>query len=325
MHRRTQLCIVVVLMALAAGSLAAQPQPGGPGGAPPPGGFGHQPFAPPPMMGMPPANPELAKKMAAIAALREIHNLRISAAEIGKALPLLKELREAEKTLEAQAGEALEQEKRALLAARPDTQVPPASAERLRAANERYHQQSQRIWESLHKEVGPHIAGGLHRILSGGMGFGPMFGPGMQPPAGFGGGPGFGPGGVRPGVTPPGGDDRPGTPGQPGPGELGPPPGPGFQPGAPGRFAPQPPPGQGRPGGRGVGQVPQRPGAPGQPGRGQNQDPRFSGPGGTPGPGRPMMPGPGGGMGWQPFSPAPRISLAELIDLLEQKRAAMGR
>jgi hypothetical protein len=320
MHGTKRFGIAVLLMAIPSAAVAHQDfrgQPPQPGAIPPPGQFGG--FYPPPMMG--PGTPELAKKMAAIAALREIHNLRMSAREIGAVIPKLKEMREAERTLEAQAGEALEQEKRALLAAAPDAQVPPASAEKLRAANERFRQAHERSWRGLVEEVGPRIGGGLQRILQGGMGFGPGAGipgppSGFTPGQGFNPGPGFPGGGpVRPGLAPPGGDDPPGAPPRPGQGEVGPPPGAPAQPPAGFSQSPRPQPGQG--GGRGVGP---RPGGQPPPGR-------FPQPGGQGGPGfGPQGPG-GSGMGWQPMTmgPSPRVSLAELIELLEQKLGAMRK
>src|SRR5438552_4586150 len=153
MLRRTYFGIAVILATTAVVAMAQQPpfQPGQPGY---PGQPGQQFGFPPPMM-MGPATPELAKKMAAIGALREIQNMRMTAKDINTALPLLKELREGEKALETRAGDALEQEKRALLAAGPDTQVPPTTGEKLREANEQFHKQQERVWNTLFQNLGP--------------------------------------------------------------------------------------------------------------------------------------------------------------------------
>ena len=317
MHRTATIGLAPLFALAAVPSLAQNPT-GAPGR--PPGGFGQggppnsgnfAPMIPPmPMMGA--QTPELAKKMAAIAALREIQNLRMTGRDITTVVPLLKELREAEKTLEARAGEVLEQERRALLAAGPETQVPPTSGERLREANDQYRAQSQRVWQSIFQKAGPHIGSGLQRLLQGNM-FPPM-GPGPGIPGGFGGGQGFGPGPGAPGFPPPGADVPHGQPGRPGQGEVGPPPGFPPQPGQPGGFGQNRPRGQGRPGG----QDPFRnvPGAP--TGQGVNPPTPGQGPPGAPGFGRPApMTGAGPMMG------GARISLAELIELLEQKRAAM--
>src|SRR5437764_15310545 len=107
MPRRSYLGLAVGLLILEL-SVSAQRRPGVQGGgpypqqAPTPGPPGFAPF--PMMMG--PQTPELARKMAAIGALREIQNLRMTEKDITIALPFLKELREGEKGLEAQAGEA---------------------------------------------------------------------------------------------------------------------------------------------------------------------------------------------------------------------------
>ncbi|MBM3493634.1 MAG: hypothetical protein FJX72_04825 [Armatimonadetes bacterium] len=249
--------------------------------------------------------PELAAKTAQIMALREIHSARFTAKDIGVALESLKQMREAEKALQTKSEQVLEGEKRALLAAGPDDDAPRGTGEAMREAAEAHRAKLERLWAKLGDNLNERKVGSLRRLL------GEMFGPpgmmpgrmqgmpGMGPGPGGPGGPGMGPGGPggpdrRGGGEPPNDSDEDGS-------FFGEAPQPEGQVGAP-------PPGQGRPGGRAAGQGGvRRPNAPaGGPGF---QGPGMGGPMGMP----PMM-----GMG-------PRLSLADLVELLEAKLAAMRK
>jgi len=269
--------------------------------------------------------PEMAKKTAAIMALRQIHQLRFTADDIKAALPILKQMRDAEKTLESQSNEALDEEKKALLAARPDEPAPPGSGDKMEAAHRKFGEAHQKGWEALHRAIGDEKAGGLQGILGGGM-MGPQ---GFPPGAGF--GPG-GPGGPQPGQPRPGPGARnfapqgefgaqgdPELPGIPAPQSS--------QLPNPGAFAP--PQGVRSP----AVEAPAFPGdgenlqVPAPPNR-YNRQKQFA-PGGPQGqrPGQQRFRGNdpfGGPMPGRPFN-MPHISLAELIDLLTQKQAAMGK
>lgn len=287
---------------------------GGPGQAPGGPGFGQGPFQPP----GPPMSPEMARKTASIMALRRIHGLRLSAENIRATIPILKRLHEAEKEMAAASTRALDEELQALLSAGPDSNVPGDSGDKMRRASQRFRDASEDSWSSLAREIGEEKAGGIQSLLMGAgpgpMGPMPPFGPG-GPGGGFGppGGRGFGePGGARPPEAPGIGPGRRGLPGQPGVQGRRQPDGAGAP--EPPRFPRAEDP---QPAGRQV--QPGRPGA------------RFGPEGGVPGQGpRGIGQGPGGGIGpglGGPMWPmgGPRLSLADLIDLLSQKLAAMGR
>jgi hypothetical protein len=277
---------------------------------------------------MPPQMPEMAKKTAAIMALRMIHQQRFSTDDLKAALPILKQIRDAEKALEAQSNEALDEEKRALLAARPDSPPPPGAGEKMEAAHRKFAESHQRGWESLHRAIGDEKAGLLQGFVGQGPGMMDPFGGPMGPGPG---GPGLQPGQPRPGRGPRAGrGPAVGAPDQPGgPPQFGAPPqqpGDGFQ---AGQFAPgagvSPPavgipavPGDGDPfqaPPQGVRPGQQFPGAGGPQGlRPGQQRFRNNNPFGGPMPGAGGMPGGG-----------PHMSLSELIDLLSQKLTAMGK
>src|SRR2546421_8605152 len=82
-------------------------RPGDPGQFRPggPGPFGNPQFGQPPM-GMP-MQPELAKRTAAIMALRHINGLRLTGEDLRKTIPILKHLHESESALLAASTRAL--------------------------------------------------------------------------------------------------------------------------------------------------------------------------------------------------------------------------
>lgn len=322
-----------------------QPQPPFPGqGFNGPGPFGPGPGMP--MMGNPmmgsPMMPELAKKTVRIMALRNILGMRFTSDDIRKSLPGLRALRDSEKELQRAAEQALEDEIKALLAAEPDSPPPPDGGARLEEVMRRHQERSGRIWGELANAIGQRKVEGLKGLVGqGGMGmmpgnpFGGGPGPGFgDPGAGFGGAGGrFG--GGQPGFDPNGRAGQPGAgrnrrPDLPGAPDIGPqPPRAGFggNQGAPfGGFEPPAAPGQvgGDPG---VGPPPIGP----EGGFGGQDRPRppQGWPGGAPGRGGfgggGFRGGPGGVQGgFSGFMP-PGISLGELVDLLEQKLAAMKR
>jgi len=283
-HRRlTRALTLLTLMAL---PITAHPQqappPVGPGGpfppvGPPIGGFGGG-FALP--------MPELAKKMSTIMALREMLEMGLTARHISTALPVLKELQAAEKTLKEQSERLLEAEKQTLLAAQPDDPLPADSGEKMRKLMENYREKQESLWGTLSKSLGENRINRLRALL----------GQGAARPFQLRGGQPLGPEGlVRPGIQPPGDDAggvRPDDPEG------------GFPPaaGAPGAFG-------GRQGGPAAPRPPGQPG--GRQGGGRAAPPPFPQPG-------PFIPG------WSPFGP-PHLTLAELIDLMEQKLAALRR
>jgi hypothetical protein len=306
--------IQVTALLLGGGVLAgaqAPPQLPGPGfpgqfGQPGQIPFGRGPMGTPAGMMSPLfATPETAGKMVSIMALRQINAVGMTPRDLGAALPILRSMRELEKNTDARLNQILDEEKRALLAAPPNAPFPPDSGQRVQMITESYRQQMDGAWMALTKGIGPDKAGLLRSLIEGG----PMMGMnGPMPPGGFGVGPNF-----------------PGAPnGQPQP--FGSPP---LPPGQPDERAPQPGIQAPNPGSAQDAQRPpfgqpngfdgQRPGQPGFGGR-PGQPGQGSGfPGQNPGNFGPGMPGMSGmaGMG------GPRMSLADLVDLLEQKQAAM--
>ena len=79
-----------------------------------------------------PNMPEMAKKMQAILALRQINGLRLSLRDVQAVLPPLKTMRDAEKTLSSHVTQILVEEEKALLAAQPDSPPPPTAVRRCR-------------------------------------------------------------------------------------------------------------------------------------------------------------------------------------------------
>jgi hypothetical protein len=112
-----------------------------------------------------PQSPELAKKTRAIMALREMLAMRLTSRNISVALPILKELCDAEKGMQSRAEQLLEEERRALLAAEPDDPMPPGVGEKMQAEMQRYNEKQARAWENLVEAIGPEKTNGIRRLL----------------------------------------------------------------------------------------------------------------------------------------------------------------
>lgn len=307
-----RLSAAMCVVAVASASAAAQFAPGQPGMPPTP--FiqpgGPMPFGPAPMMQQ--AMPSLARKMTEIMALHEIVGMGLTAADISSILPPLRELRDAQKALESRMTQILDEHKRALLSAQPDANPPHDPAPDMRAASQRYAEAVGKTGEALSRAIGPERAQHLLTLILGGP---QQTGPMMPAPV-----PSF-------------------QPGQPNPYWLSAPTPPGTPP--PGQFAPQP-------GGTLPPNVPVPPARASQrarraarqsvvPGAGQNSGfaPVLPGRPGMPPmqPGQPgMMPGPNPFPQLAPTGPPfgmpgaqMRLTISELVDLLEQKLAAMKK
>ena len=89
-----------------------------------------------PMMQMMQQSPEMAKKMRAIMGLREMWQLRLTARDIAAILPPLRELAQAEKSLQARSEQLLEDERKALLSADPEGNPPDGSGELMLREND---------------------------------------------------------------------------------------------------------------------------------------------------------------------------------------------
>ncbi len=267
------------------------------------------------------AQPEMAAKSVQVMALRDLHANRFSAKDVAAALPVLREMHEAEQTLQEKSLQALEREKQALLAAGPDDDPPAGSAEALREAAEAHRVKIERLYAKLGEAIGEPKAGIIRRLLGGAMwppNMLPGGGPGFPGQPGMGMGPGMpqGPGmGMGPGIGPNGRGPAPED--EVGPGDAHEFPMMGEQ-GV--RFDAEP-----------SFQGPQGPQGPPPPGPQGPPRGNMQGPGGPVGPGGPALrqgpfPGMGGMMGMPPMMGiGPRLSLPELIELLEQKQAAMKK
>jgi hypothetical protein len=112
-----------------------------------------------------PQSPEMAKKMRAILALREMWQLRLTARDIASILPDLKELAEAEKNLQAKSEKLLDDERRALLTADPDGDPPPSNGDLLQRENELFRIKSADVWRNIERSLGRTKTSGLRRLL----------------------------------------------------------------------------------------------------------------------------------------------------------------
>lgn len=162
-----------------------------------------------------PPQPEMAKKITKLAALREMHRLGMTVEDIEKALSHVRALRDAETRLRTRSEQLLDQEIQALLAARPDDPPMPETADAMRRLAEEYRQTENQTWEALSRAVGPLKSDVLRRLVSG---------PERRPEGGR---PDF----VRPGDAAPGPSEGPEGLGPPEQGMLNPPPVVGMQPG----------------------------------------------------------------------------------------------
>lgn len=177
------------------------------------GPFGGMPGPPPGMpggpMGIPgPMSPEMARRVDAIRVLQKLVQMRMGRKEITAALPPLHALLDAERAAQARSVEALEQQRKALLAAETPDDIPAPPTEKLRQQAQELREEQQKRWAEIAKALGGQRAAELQQMLNP-FRFGPMWPGGM-------GWPGFGaprpnaPGGF--GAAPPAaGDQRPRT------------------------------------------------------------------------------------------------------------------
>ena len=194
----------VALVFLASAPSAARAQFGGPAGQPgaPEGHPGWMPGAPfPPQFAPGPRTPEMARRVDAIRVLQKIVQMRLGKKEISAALPSLRALLAAERTAQAQAVEALEQEKRALLAAESPEDMPEPPADKLRQQAQKLRAEQMKCWGELARNLGQPRAAQLQQLVDPHR-FAPQWpagpgSPGVGNPFGFG-APGMPPGMAQP-------------------------------------------------------------------------------------------------------------------------------
>ena len=109
--------------------------------------------------------PEMAKKTREIALLRQMLNLKLSASDIEKALPLLRELKDADKAAPVKPDQVLNDEYDRLLRAKPGDPMPPSSGDALRDAANNYRSRKQAIWDKMGQAIGREKARGIRSML----------------------------------------------------------------------------------------------------------------------------------------------------------------
>jgi hypothetical protein len=112
-----------------------------------------------------PAFPSLSKKTKEIFALRELHAHKFTAEQIRSVLPALKNLLNAEKTAQAAAEKALDEERNALLKADPDEPAPLNSAPQVQIEMDRYRQVSEKTWFEARKAIGDQKCSVLQSLI----------------------------------------------------------------------------------------------------------------------------------------------------------------
>lgn len=242
-------------------------------------------------------DPVLGKLTLEIMALRQVQEAAFTAKDVETTVNVLREMAASERQLQEKAEQALRAEAKTLLAAGPGEDPPRTSVGVMGEATQEHMRRIEALMGRLTEAIGERKAETVRRLL--GM-VPPLLGPGMPPGPG-----GFAPG---PGPQPP----RGGEPGAPQHFDHHQPQR-GGEPGVPPPFGPVQPPQPGGPGKRG--------------GRGPGVGP------GMPWGGGPLEQGPGAagmpGMGPQGMDimqlVGPRMSLTELLDLMERKLSAMKK
>ena len=110
-------------------------------------------------------SPEMAKKTRDITLLRQMLALKLTARDIEQALPLLRELKGADKIVPAKPEQALDEEYNNLLRAKPGDPMPASSAEALRDAASGFRSRKQMIWDKLGQQIGKEKAAGIRAML----------------------------------------------------------------------------------------------------------------------------------------------------------------
>jgi hypothetical protein len=109
--------------------------------------------------------PEMAKKTRDIALLRQMLSLKLTARDIEKAIPLLKEVKESDKIVPAKPEQAMDEEYRKLLEAKPGDPMPPSSADVFRDAAGNFRTRKQAVWEKMAQQIGRDKMNGIRGML----------------------------------------------------------------------------------------------------------------------------------------------------------------
>ncbi len=100
-----------------------------------------------------------------ILVLRRLLALRFSADDIAVALPLLRRLNDIKAAPTIDPETALEREYEALLAARPGDSLPASSAVKITDAARYYREEQSKIWSEMARRIGKSKADGLYNLL----------------------------------------------------------------------------------------------------------------------------------------------------------------
>ena len=110
-------------------------------------------------------SPEMARKTRDITLLRQMLALKLTARDIEQALPLLRELKGADKIVPAKPEQALDEEYNNLLRAKPGDPMPASSAEALRDAASGFRSRKQVMWDKMGQQIGKEKAAGIRAML----------------------------------------------------------------------------------------------------------------------------------------------------------------
>jgi len=110
-------------------------------------------------------SPEMSKKTREVALLRRMLDLKLSARDIERTLPLLRELKDVGKEVPAKPDQALDEEIQRLLRAKPGDPLPPSSGEALRDAATGFRNRRLAIWDKMEKAVGKEKSTGIRSML----------------------------------------------------------------------------------------------------------------------------------------------------------------
>ena len=109
--------------------------------------------------------PGMAKKTREIALLRQMLALKLSARDLERAIPLLREMKESDKVVPVKPEQAMDEEYNALLRAKPGDPIPPSSSLALRDAAGNFRSRKQAIWDKMAQEIGKEKTAGIKSML----------------------------------------------------------------------------------------------------------------------------------------------------------------
>lgn len=116
-------------------------------------------------------SPGMGKKARQIMILRQMLNLKLTERDIEKALPILKQMRDMPKEKPVSADQAMDEELNALLKAKPGDPLPPSSASGIRSSASRLRDRNEALWNDMTKAIGKEKTIGIRSMISSGSSF----------------------------------------------------------------------------------------------------------------------------------------------------------